>query len=161
MTTTQRSYLLQALSGVFIFLLVYTASSKLLNPAPFRVVLKQVPLLGKEVSFWAAAIPLAEIGITLLLVFEGSRRVGMYGTLVLIGLFTGYLLYLLLAAPHLPCSCGGLIGALSWKQHLVLNTALAGLASWGCSLSRRRYTPEYNESIPDPAGGAGGHSIAQ
>ena len=160
MTINQRSYLLQALSWVFIFLLVYTASSKLLRPVAFKVVLSQSPPLAGAVDLWALIIPLAEAAVALLLVFEGARRAGLLGALVLMGLFTGYIVYMLLEAPHLPCSCGGVISALSWKQHLLLNGGLAGLAAWGCWLSRPD-DPSAKESIPDPADAAGQHSIAQ
>jgi uncharacterized membrane protein YphA (DoxX/SURF4 family) len=161
MILLQRSYLLQAISGVFIFLFVYTACSKLLSPAAFRAVLGQSPLLKEQVPFWSLAIPAAEITVALLLVFGGKRRAGMYGALVLMGLFTGYIVFMLAAAPHLPCSCGGVVSTLSWKQHLLLNGALAALAAWGCILSRRPYYHHPKKSITDPAGTAGPHSIAQ
>lgn len=161
MTVTQRSYLLQAISWVFIFLFVYTASSKLFSHVSFRVVLSQSPFLEEQVRFWSLAVPGAEIAVALLLVFGGSRRAGMYGALVLMGLFTGYIVFMLAAAPHLPCSCGGVISALSWRQHLLLNGVLAGLAAGGCVLSHRHDSRYPKEPIPDPADPAGQHSIAQ
>jgi hypothetical protein len=39
-------------------------------------------------------------------------------------LFTGYVYTILQFADHIPCSCGGLISALSWSQHLLFNTVI-------------------------------------
>ncbi|MGN6801262.1 MAG: MauE/DoxX family redox-associated membrane protein [Ginsengibacter sp.] len=37
-------------------------------------------------------------------------------------MFTTYLLYMILTKSTLPCSCGGAIQKLSWRQHIFFNT---------------------------------------
>ena len=31
---------------------------------------------------------------------------------------------ILIYSPYVPCSCGGIVSALSWTQHLILNIGL-------------------------------------
>jgi hypothetical protein len=53
-------------------------------------------------------------------------------------LFTIYVGLMISFAPHLPCSCGGVIKQMSWKQHLTFNTFFTALALFGIWLSRRQ-----------------------
>lgn len=137
MKPIQRSDLLQALSWVFIFLFVYTASSKLMDLKLFRLVVSESPLVGAWANGIALGVPLAELLVALLLLFPRTQPVGMAASLVLMVLFTAYIGYMMLAAPHLPCSCGGVLKQLTWKQHLLLNTGLALLAGGALLLARR------------------------
>jgi hypothetical protein len=56
--------------------------------------------------------------------------------------FTGYIGFMLLSNIELPCSCGGVISSLSWKNHLVFNILFLLLASVGYYLSRPRQIGE-------------------
>ena len=103
-----------------VLLFGYTALSKALSPAPFAAVLQQVmPKTGAAVT--AFLIPTLEAVTVLLLLFPTTRLKGLYLSAALLGLFTGYLVIMLLTMPHLPCSCGGIVSQMSWKQHVVFN----------------------------------------
>lgn len=116
-----------ALTGLF----GYTALSKLLDFTRFRAVLSASPLIAKGAGALAALLIAAELVAALLLIFPRTRLLGLAVSLVLLVLFTTYLGYMVLYAPELPCSCGGVISTLSWKGHLLLNAGLLGLTGWG------------------------------
>jgi hypothetical protein len=129
MSSKKTNYFLQAISALFIFLFVYTALSKFREFARFVFVLGKSPLIGAANHVIAWAIPLAELAVSLLLLLSSTKRTGMYGALILMSLFTAYVAYMILFVPHLPCSCGGVIQQLNWRQHLVLNISLTVLAA--------------------------------
>ena len=99
----------EIISSLFILLFVYTALSKFRELASFKAVLKRSPLIGDMNIAVAWAIPLAELMIALMLLMPRTRKLGLYGSFVLMTLFTIYLGYMLAFTPDLPCSCGGVI----------------------------------------------------
>jgi hypothetical protein len=110
-------------SSLLILLFGYTSLSKLLTIERFSSVLERMPLIGTGAGVLAFAIPLAELCIVLLLLFERTRYRGLILSLALLIAFTFYLTIMVLFTPHLPCSCGGVISKMSWKQHLFFNGA--------------------------------------
>jgi hypothetical protein len=125
------------ISILLIFLFAYTGSSKLLDSKGFAAVLSKIPLIGRGAGIVAILLPLAELLIALLLLFERTRLIGLYASLVLLSIFTVYLVYMVLAVPKLPCSCGGVIGTMSWKQHIVFNAVFVGVTVIGIRNMRR------------------------
>lgn len=119
------------ISLLLVFVFAYTAGSKLMDSKGFVAVLEQVPLIGRGAGVTAILLPLAELFIALLLIFEKTRLFGLWASLLLLVLFTVYLAYMILAMPQLPCSCGGVISKMSWRQHLVFNGVLIGLTVVG------------------------------
>lgn len=109
---------------LLLFLFGYTGISKLMNLKGFRGTLMQMPLADKGAAVLAPVIPLAELVIVLLLLFPATRLKGLWGALLLLSGFTVYLVLLFLFAPHLPCSCGGVISSLSWEGHVGMNVGL-------------------------------------
>ena len=127
----------EIISALFILLFVYTATSKLMTHRLFTITLAESPLLNFASGFIGWAIPLIEILISMMLFVPSFRRGGLVASLILMIVFTIYIVYMLMTASHLPCSCGGIINKLSWKQHLWLNVFLAALAATGLYLSNR------------------------
>jgi hypothetical protein len=54
--------------------------------------------------------------------------------------FTLYIACLMLFASSMPCNCGGILKALSWRSHLVVNILLVGLAGWALFDLRKNRT---------------------
>jgi hypothetical protein len=131
-----KNILPEYISAVFIFLFGYTAVNKLLHAQAFRHSLEQSPLLQPYAAIIAWLIPVTETAIALLLLFAVSRLAGLYATFLLMATFTLYVGYMIVYIPKLPCSCGGIIQALSWKQHLFLNIFLTLLAFAAIMLQR-------------------------
>jgi hypothetical protein len=50
--------------------------------------------------------------------------------------FTIYIIATLTFSKHIPCSCGGIIAQLSWKQHILFNTVFIILGFLGITLIR-------------------------
>jgi hypothetical protein len=119
------------ISIILVFVFAYTASSKLMDSKSFVAVLRDVPLIGRGAGVVAILLPLAELLIALLLIFERTRLYGLWASLFLLVLFTGYLGYMILLMPHLPCSSRGVIGSMSWSVHLVFMGVVFGLTVVG------------------------------
>jgi hypothetical protein len=132
----RRSTTVEIISLLFVILFLYTGISKLLDYAVFKEQIGESPLLEPMAPFIAWSLPLAEIIAAILLFWQPWRRIGMYSALILMVLFTGYVIYIMMVDETLPCSCGGIIQLLSWKGHLILNSLLTILALVGIFLLR-------------------------
>jgi hypothetical protein len=124
-----KTLLIKLISSILIFLWVYAACSKLLDPDQSRVqMMNQVfPAFINRILLWA--IPFIELFAAGLLLFPGSRRAGLILSAILLLLFTGYIVLVLLNVfDRIPCSCGGIISKLDWGEHLVFNLVFLGLA---------------------------------
>lgn len=117
-------------SGIFIILFTYTAVNKLIDYRTFRIALVQSPVLVNYADFMAKAVPAVELAVVALLVFSATRKAGLFLSLILMLAFTIYVGYLMFFASELPCNCGGIMKALSWKQHLIVNVIFIALAAW-------------------------------
>ena len=119
---------------LLILLFVYTASSKIQTFHSFQILLVKSPLIGKTLALYVAIfIPAIEIIATLLLVFPKTALKGFYLSTALMAMFTLYVSYMVLFAPKLPCLCGGVIEAMSWKQHILFN-AVFTIMSFTCCI---------------------------
>ena len=107
--------------SLLILLYSYTVTSKILQLTLFQNTMKQV--FGSSGPFIGIVIILAEVFISLLLLFPNTIKKGLFLSLMLLSSFTIYLIYMVLFYPHLPCSCGGVISGMSWKQHIFFNCA--------------------------------------
>jgi putative oxidoreductase len=113
---------LEFIPSLLILLFVYTAISKLADIHTFEQKLTLFPVLKYMNVFTAWLIPTLELAIASLLFFPKTRLFGLYSTLILLSIFTIYLvLMLVFGDSHLPCTCGGVIRKLTWKQHLFFN----------------------------------------
>lgn len=128
----------QTISGMLMLLFGYTAISKLAEHAVFYAQLQQFPWLAPATGFISWAVPLAEITVVTLLFFPATARYGLYASGALLAVFTLYLLAMVLLKTSLPCSCGGVIARLSWRQHTVFNVFFMALAIAGIRLHRKR-----------------------
>lgn len=131
-----RKLVAEMIGGLFILLFLYTALSKLSEIALFRLVLRSSPLISGYANPVSILIPASEILVSLLLFIPGTRRWGLYASFLLMLIFTLYLVYMISFTTALPCSCGGVISQLSWKQHLVFNVAFTLLSFAGIRLNR-------------------------
>ncbi len=134
----KKTILVEIIAFLFIVLFLYTGISKLMDYSVFKEQIALSPILS-PMSKWVAVtiIPGAEIIVSLMLFIPRSRSNGLYASLVLMTLFTAYIIYILIFNDRLPCTCGGVLEALCWKQHLLLNIFLVGLALTGIILRRK------------------------
>ena len=117
---------------LLVFLFVYAAVSKLANWSTFVSDMNNQPFPAflKPILVWA--VPLTELAIAGLLVFDTTRVIGLYASLLLMVAFTFYTgMVLLHFFAYVPCSCGGIIKNFSWGQHLVFNLFFVLIAITG------------------------------
>ncbi|HVU53657.1 MAG TPA: MauE/DoxX family redox-associated membrane protein [Puia sp.] len=114
-----------------VFLFVYTASSKFLRLDIFAGQLERFPWISPFASLMAWVVPGVEVAVAVLLLTGRIRLLGFSAALGLMLLFTVYLALMLGSDRHLPCSCGGVISWMTWKQHLVFNLFFIGVALAG------------------------------
>lgn len=115
-------------------LFMYTAASKILTINVFSSTLAKSPLIGSYSLFVAWSIPIIEIIVSILLIIAGTRKLGFYASLVLLGIFTLYLVYMVSSGTKLPCNCGGAISTMTWQQHIWFNVAFLLIAITGIRL---------------------------
>lgn len=118
-----RKIALEIICFLLILLFVYTAVSKFINFEGFRLyVVTQTPLIRPIASFAALAIPISELIAVVLLLTPRYRKIGLYISFVLMAAFTAYVVYALYLVPKTPCSCGGILHLMGWRQHLIFNS---------------------------------------
>lgn len=134
-----RSYkLIEIISAIFILLFLYTALSKFFSLQRFQFTLSRSPIIGDSAAWLSWFLPSFELLTVVLLFIPAIRLLGLYLSFALMFVFTGYIGIMLLSSSRLPCSCGGILQQLSWKDHLIVNTVLTGLAILGCVLEIKR-----------------------
>lgn len=135
----KRNIVNEIVSSLLILLFVYTGISKLAYLAMFKNQLDSFMWLKPFSNFLAIGIPVLELIISTLLLFQKTKVIGLYSALVLLTLFTCYLTFMLRYQDHLPCSCGGVIQELTWKQHLIFNLSFILITAYSIFLSKRRF----------------------
>jgi uncharacterized membrane protein YphA (DoxX/SURF4 family) len=133
---TLRPVLIQVIMSLLIFLFVYAALSKLQELDAFRATLLRSPIIGRGAAWVSVAVPVTELVMAVLLLLPRTRNLGLAGAFILMVLFTLYITYLLLFADKLPCSCGGVLRMLGWKEHLLFNLFFTLLAWTGIILQK-------------------------
>ncbi|HEV2479234.1 MAG TPA: MauE/DoxX family redox-associated membrane protein [Puia sp.] len=135
----KKQVMLECISALLILLFLYASVSKFLDFKTFFKEMNNQPLPNSWTPFLVWFIPCSEILISVALIFERTRLLGLYGSLVLMGLFTIYAILILSHVfPYVPCSCGGVIKRLTWRQHLVLNLFFVTLSIIGVIAQRKK-----------------------
>ncbi len=122
---------------LFVLLFVYAAASKLMDFQQFRIELGQSPLLTAFADWFVVLVPLAEFIICLLLIIPKFRLIGLFSAYGIMVMFTVYIFIILQYTSFVPCSCGGVLEKLGWKEHMVFNLAFAGLGMLAIILCRQ------------------------
>lgn len=133
------------LTAFLILLFAYTGTSKILAFQNFQNVLSQAPYIAPLSFPIAVGVPLMELFCCVLLVQSKWRVTGMYFSFFLLLSFTLYLMGMKLSGSKLPCSCGGVLQQLSWKDHIALNTGFLLLTAYALKINTKTIT------IPSPA----------
>lgn len=118
---------------LYILLFVYASVSKLLQIEHFRIQIGKSPLLSAFAEIVAWGVPISEIVISLLLMMPKLRRTGLWLAMGLMSMFTTYIFIILNFSSYIPCSCGGILEKMGWKEHLIFNLVfvfLAAIALW-------------------------------
>ena len=138
---------IEGISLAFVFLFAYAAISKLLDIQQFRVLIGQSPLLTSFADAAAWGVPTFELIICLLLVVPRFNFFGLLASFSLMVLFTAYIIAILGYGEHIPCSCGGVLSSMGWKEHLVFNVFFTALALIGIVLSANHKSSDVTSEL--------------
>lgn len=138
-----RKLIVGLVPGLLVLLFMYTSASKLFVLQHFRDTLYNQPFPHALSAALVYLIPAAELSTAAALLFDRTRKIGLYGSAILLAVFTIYIAAILLNLfRKTPCSCGGIFRGLSWSQHFGVNLLLMGLTIATIVFSRK--------SIPSP-----------
>lgn len=133
-----RKYLLSIICFCLIFLFVYASVSKLVDLKGFRHDINNQPFPNEWTVFLVITIPGIELVTVTSLIFEKTRRLGLYLSALLMSTFTLYTILILLRVfKYVPCSCGGVLKLLTWPQHLVFNLLFVIISIIGLRIENR------------------------
>jgi len=135
--TVKKTTLIEIICALFVILFIYTGLNKLLDYDGFSFQLGRSPYLQNFSRPIALLLPPGELLVALALIVKRTRLAGFYASFFLMSLFTGYVAIMLSLSYYLPCSCGGILQALSWQGHLIFNSAFTVLAVAGTLLQYR------------------------
>lgn len=120
---------IKAVSYFFILLFIYAGMSKLLDFENFQIQLAQSPLVSAYAEMISYAVIILEFIIAGILLSTSHRLTGLYLSFGIMLAFTVYIYLILNYSDFVPCSCGGILEKMSWKQHLTFNIATVLIAA--------------------------------
>ena len=136
--TNSRKNFTSAVRLMLVFVFIYAAFNKLYDLEAFEDQLSLSPMIPE--GFYRAVaivIPLAEVAISLVLCVPRKYKAALYSSYFLLLLFTFYIIFLMRYSTYVPCSCGGILGNLSWKQHVLFNVILLMLSITSCYIAEQ------------------------
>ena len=107
---------------LLIFLFTYAGISKLIDHDNFYTSILLSPVIRNQALIIVWFVPMAELLIVVLLLSNKYRQTGLFFSLLLMMIFTVYIVYMILFIRDLPCSCGGILKELSWSNHILFNS---------------------------------------
>lgn len=132
-----KKLIIEIITALLVLLFLHTALSKFMDFSGFKHDLDNQPFPATFTPFLKWFIPITELWIVAMLLFEKTRTIGLYASLILMSVFTLYTaLVLFHVFAYVPCSCGGVVKYLSWSQHLVFNLFFVGLTGWAIKLRK-------------------------
>lgn len=146
----KRKITIEIISFLFVLLFLYASFSKLLDYQKFTVQIGQSPLLTGFGNFIPWVVIGSEIAVSGLLVIPRLRLVGFFGAFSLMVMFTAYIFAILNFSDYLPCTCGGVLEMLGWREHLVFNFAFVCLGLIGIVFQSREVDINNKSRIPVP-----------
>ncbi|MHB1105184.1 MAG: MauE/DoxX family redox-associated membrane protein [Lutibacter sp.] len=132
--TQTRNNIVSIICYIYVLLFTYAATSKLLDFENFRLQLGRFPFISTYAIWIAWGVPFLEIVIAGLFLFSKFILTALYASFSLMSIFTAYIILVLKFSDSVPCSCGGVISALDWKEHLIFNYAFIAIAIIGILL---------------------------
>jgi hypothetical protein len=129
----KNKWTIEIISALLLILFLYAGLIKLTRYQVFVFQVSESPfgLLAKSAHWIAWLIPVAELTVASLLPFSKTRLSALYASVAMMAIFTIYVGGLLLSGLPLPCACGGIIEALHWTGHLVLNILFLSISIIG------------------------------
>ena len=122
---------------LYVLLFLYTATSKLIEYDKFQLQISKSPIITDYANILVWLVPALEIIISIMLLINRIRIIGLYAAFMLMCLFTAYIIAILNFTNHIPCGCGGVLQNLGWTAHLIFNIVFVLLAIAGILLQTK------------------------
>lgn len=129
---------IEIIASLLILLFAYSGISRLPGYRSFADTISESPLIHNGAGTIGLLLPATELIVVLLLFFERTRKAGLYASLLLLVVFTLYLLYMVLYAADEPCSCGSVLRLMNWKQLLWFNLFFIAMNLLGLFVMSRK-----------------------
>jgi len=134
-----RKIFLDIISALLILLFVYTAASKLIDFKTAYGQMNNQPFPNWMTIYLVWGIIISELAVAAMLMFNRTKKAALWGSTILMILFTSYVGAILLHFfDRVPCSCGGVIKELGWVNHLYFNLFFLIISVIGLILSTKR-----------------------
>lgn len=127
-STNFKELVINLISYAFILLMMYTATSKIIDFENFKIQISQSMVISPFTNELVWFIPLVEVMIAVGLMVNKWRTLAFHAAFVLMVIFSTYIYIILNFIPDIPCSCGGVLEKMSWEEHLIFNLAFVILA---------------------------------
>ena len=139
----KRKFVVELVSFLLMSLFLYAAFSKWLAFGAYKNDIDNQPFPNWITPWIIYTLPPLEVIITLALMFERTRTIGLYASLILMSAFSIYTATVLLNFfDYIPCSCGGIVKDLSWTNHLILNLFFVSISVLGIILRKNKYSKD-------------------
>jgi putative oxidoreductase len=134
MNMKAKYWIIEVCVHLLALLLIVTAGSKIADLDKFAGQIENQPFDNRFTDALTYGVPALELILVIGLVWPAKRLFALYGTAVLLTIFT---LYIALVTfnfyDRVPCGCAFAFEKLSWPQHLVMNifcTLLSYFTIW-------------------------------
>ncbi|HBI90706.1 MULTISPECIES: MauE/DoxX family redox-associated membrane protein [Sphingobacterium] len=132
-----QEFVLQVLTFALLSLWIYVGSKKVFTYVEFRASMIRQPFEDQYGIMLSYILPAVELATGILFIFEATKRFGFWLTLLLMLVFSGYVLLALRDTwGSLPCDCI-LEFPISWKAHLWVNGLITITCITGLLLDRK------------------------
>jgi uncharacterized membrane protein YphA (DoxX/SURF4 family) len=123
----KKEVIVECIIFMIVLLFVYAAGSKLKDSNGFIGQMSQSPVIAPYATVLSWAVPSAELVTVIMLFLPKVRIFGLYVAFALMVEFTLYILTILSISDVIPCSCGGILSNLGWREHLFFNVTIVFL----------------------------------
>lgn len=139
----KRKMIVEVIAFLLMLLFLFASVSKWLAFRTFIGDINNQPFPNWLTPWITNLLPPIEVLIVLALMFEKTRTAGFYASLILMSAFSIYSAAVLLKFfDYIPCSCGGIIKNLSWRDNLILNLFFVTISIVGILLRKNRFGKE-------------------
>lgn len=126
--TRAKDSLAHGICVICMVLFFCSAYSKIAEHEAFYRGLSSVKMIRNWAKLISWAVPVAELLISVLLIFPKTYKWGLYGFTILMTVFTVYIVSMMIWADTFPCHCNLFVEKLSWEQHAWFNLGFIGLS---------------------------------
>lgn len=130
---------------LLVFVFGYTGLVKLFDHEGTQEQMMQSPFINIFAKYLSWIIPVTELLIVGLLLLKRTLILGLYLSLLMMTIFTTYIYMMLNSPNYIPCSCGGIISLLTWRQHFWLNLLLLTISALSIIIATKRKDTKHSQ----------------